>query len=101
MSLIPLDLSRYKAWTIQQLYYLLFPYIKEDFMGRIDCEAVHAEGNMQAIVSGATGTVTHVIRGGSDTLIAAKEGEYRLASEAGEVTRTTAQQLGTFTGTAT
>jgi hypothetical protein len=97
VSLFPLDLGRYKDWTIQQLYYLLFPYIKEDFMGRLDCQAVHTEGNMLA---GET-PVTHIISGGSDSLLASKEAEYSAAAEAGVVTLTTAQTTGEFTGTAT
>jgi hypothetical protein len=98
MSLFPLDLDKYKEWTIKQLYYLLFPYIKEDFMGRKDCELVHAEGNMQAIVSGATGTVTHTIRGGSDTLISIKGAEYRAKVEEGRIELSSAQETGQFTG---
>jgi hypothetical protein len=100
MSLIPINLSRYRDWTIQQLYYLLFPYIKEDFMGRKDCQIVHAEGNMQAVVSGETGIVTHAVRGGSDTVLAAKEAEYRVLSEEGGLTIEAAQETGQFTGVA-
>jgi hypothetical protein len=99
MSLFPLDLDRYRDWTIKQLYYLLFPYIKEDFMGRKDCQAVHTEGNMQAIVAGATGTVTHIVRGGSDNFISVKEAEYRAYVEQGNVELEVAQQTGQFTGT--
>jgi hypothetical protein len=98
MSLFPVDLDKYKEWTIRQLYYLLFPYIKEDFMGKKDCEAIHAEGNMQAVVSGATGIVEHVIGGGSDILISLKESEYRRKAEEGEAAIETAQETGRFTG---
>jgi len=100
MSLFPLDLDRYKAWTIQQLYYLLFPYIKEDFMGRQDCQAVHTEGNLIPVVGGATGTITQAIRGGSDTFLSMKEGTYRAYVEEGGTTLRNAQEQGNFTGRA-
>lgn len=98
MSFLELNLSKYKDWTIQQLYYLLFPLMKKDFMGRSDCELVHAEGNMIAVVSGASGTVTHIIRGGSDTILSVKEATYKALSEEGALTITTAQETGEFTG---
>jgi hypothetical protein len=98
MSLFPLNLDRYKEWSIKQLYYHLFPFIKEDFMGRQDCALVHTDGNMQAVVAGSTGTVTHITRGGSDNLLAVKETEYRTYVEQGTVVIQTAQELGEFVG---
>jgi len=100
MSLTSLDIARFKEWTIQQLYYLLYPYIKEDFMGRSDCRLVHTEGNMTVIISGVTGNVNHVIRGGSDNLASAKEAEYRVYVEEGQVVIDTAESTGEFTGRA-
>lgn len=100
MSLVPLDLARYRDWTIQQLYYMLFPYIKEDFMGRSDCENVHRTGNMTVTTSDGVINVTHIIQGGSDTMLTAKQAEYEAYVAEGRVTVETAQQTGTFTGVA-
>ena len=100
MSLVPLDLDRFKEWSILQVYYLLFPLMKEDFMGRGDCENVHATGNISVTVSGEPGIVTHIIEGGSDILLAAKEAEYRTLAENGQTTLQTAQETGEFTGRA-
>ena len=98
MSLLPLDLDRYKEWTIQQLYYLLFPYIKEDFMGRPDCDAVHTTGNMTVTTSDGVLNVTHIIQGGSDTFLSAKESEYRAYAEEGRSALSSAQETGEFSG---
>jgi len=100
MSLFPLNVTQFKDWSIQQLYYLLYPYIKEDFMGRQDCQAVHQEPNMTVVVGGATIPVTHVLRGGSDALAAAKVGEYRLLTEEGRIVTEAAELTGQFTGIA-
>lgn len=96
MSLTPLNLERYKAWTMEQLYYALFPFIKEDFMGRQDCTAVHTEGNMMVTTATGPTTVTHIIRGGSDTFLQAKEAEYRAYVLEGTLKVRTAQQTGVF-----
>jgi len=101
MSLFPVDLERYKTWTIRQLYYFLFPYIKKDFMGKKDCSSIHTEGNMQVTTSPSGGTfpVIHVaVRGGSDNILSAKEAEYRTRAEEGEVTISAAQETGQFAG---
>jgi len=98
MSIVPLDLDRYKEWTMDQMYYELFPRMKEDFMGKLDCQAIHAEGNMLPVVSGATGSITHIIRGGSDNLTSAKEAQYRAYVEQGSSTLSTAQDTGETTG---
>jgi hypothetical protein len=95
MTFFNLNLDRYRAWTIQQLYYLLYPYIKDDFMGRQDCQAVHTLGNMIA----GDATVAHVtFSGGDDTLANIKEREYELLAEEGGVTLSTAQETGETTG---
>lgn len=94
MPLFSLDLDRYKAWTIQQLYYLLYPYIKEDFMDRSTCKGVHSEGNMMA----GDSIVTHItFRGGDDTLSSSKTEQYRLLAEEGELTLSTSQETGETT----
>ncbi len=98
MSLFPLDIDRYKEWTIQQLYYMLFPFMKDDFMGKSDCQLVHQEPNMTVVVAGAPATVTHIIRGGSDTLMAIKEAEYRALLAEGRIVTRTARESGRFTG---
>ena len=67
-------------------------------MGRDDCKLVHQEGNMQAVVSGAAGIVTHVIRGGSDTMAKMKEQQYRAQVEQGDVVLEQAQNTARFTG---
>jgi len=100
MSLFPLDLDQFKDWTIQQLYYLLYPHIMEDFMGKPDCKLIHQEPNMTVLVSGVTIPVTHILRGGSDNLAEAKKAQYRLLVEEGRVTINTAEETGRFTGRA-
>ena len=100
MSLFPLDIDQFKAWSVQQMYYLLYPYIKEDFMGRDDCQLVHQEPNMTVLVGTVTIPVTHVIRGGSDTLATIKELEYRALAEEGRITTGVAERTGEFTGRA-
>lgn len=98
MSLFPLDLTRYKEWTIEQLYYSLFPYIKEDFMGRQDCSAVHTEGNMTVTTASGPANVIHIVRGGSDSFLQAKEAEYRAYVEEGKLRVRAAQETGVFVG---
>jgi hypothetical protein len=98
MSLFPLNLNKYKKWSVEQLYYLLYPYIMEDFMGKPDCKTVHAEGNMQAIVSGATGTVSHILRGGTDIQAKIKKAEYLIKSQEGRIVIEGAQITGQFLG---
>ena len=101
MSLFELDVQKFKDWSIQQLYYLLYPYIKEDFMGIQDCEAVHTTGNMTVIVGNSTYNVEHIISGGSQIFAAIKEIEYQSLAEEGRITLQTAEETGEFTGEAT
>lgn len=100
MSLFPLDLDKFKDWSIQQLYYHLFPYIKDDFMGKKDCKSVHADGNMTVMVAGVSTPVTHILRGGSSIFAAIKEIQYQLLVQEGRITVSTAQETGNFTGRA-
>jgi hypothetical protein len=100
MSLFPLDIQQFKDWSIQQLYYLLFPYIKEDFMGKGDCDIVHKTGNMTVMIDEEVYTVDHIISGGSDTLASIKEIQYKISAQEGRVTLETAEETGEFTGEA-
>jgi len=91
----PLDLDRYKEWTIEMLYKMLYPYIKDDFMGLGDCGLVHTEGNMLA---GET-PVTHITtRGGSSAKANAKGVQYRIDVQEGRTTLTRAKETGDFNG---
>ena len=65
MSLFPMDMERFKPWAVRQLYLLMYPHMKQDFMGLKDCQAVHQEPNMTVVVAGVPANVNHVIRGGS------------------------------------
>jgi hypothetical protein len=94
--LVPFPLERYKEWTREMLYYFLFPLIKRDFMGRMDCQTVHAPGNMTAPSSG--GNIIHAIQGGTSTALDIKEAEYRLRLEQGEAVLDAAQETGEFFG---
>lgn len=88
-----LDLEEYREWTLEMLYRMLYPYIKEDFMGRRDCQAVHTDGNMLA----GDSTVMHITtRGGSDSFASMKEEEYRADLEEGRVRLQQAQETGEF-----
>jgi hypothetical protein len=88
-----LDLDEYQEWTLEMLYRMLFPYIREDFMGKRDCQAIHQDGNMLAGES----TVIHLTtRGGSDSFISAKAEEYRADVEEGRVRLRQAQETGEF-----
>jgi len=98
MSIVPLNLDRYKEWTMDQMYYELFPRIKEDFMGKGDCRNIHATGNMTPVVAGSTGTITQVIQGGSDIELSVKEAQYRAYVEQGTAALSSAQETGRTTG---
>jgi hypothetical protein len=94
-TVFELDLDQYKEWTAEQLYYLIFPHIKKDFMGIKDCKMVHADGNLMAGES----TVSHITtQGGSNTFTSIKEQIYNARLEAGEVTLETAKETGRFMG---
>ena len=96
MSLFPLDVDRYKRWTIRQLYALLKPYILEDCVCRRDFDVIFVPGNLIAPPDG--GPVTYIVpsttRIGADILIAAA----RVEAEEGRATLVGAQGTGEFLG---
>lgn len=67
-------------------------------MGRLDCRAVHTEGNMTVTTETGPVPVVHIIRGGSDSFISAKEAEYRILAEEGRVVLEGAEETGQFLG---
>lgn len=76
-------------------YAKLYPLIQRDFMGKLDCRAVHAPGNM--LLTGTAGplplvgTVTHiVVQGGSSNFSEIKKVEYKAKVEAGDLDYITA-----------
>ena len=94
-TIFELDIDRYKDWTFQQLYYGLYPYIQDDFMGKKDCGNVHGAQNMTA----GTYTVTHgAFQGGNDLIASAQKAIYKGRFESGEITLNVARETGRFTG---
>ncbi len=96
-SIIPLDIQQYKDWTIQQLYYELHPYLKEDFRGLKDCQNIHSAANMTT----GDAVVSHItFQPAMTTQADTKDAEYRQYAAAGTNTIEIAQQTGTFAGRA-
>lgn len=90
-----LDLRRYREWTLDHLYYLLFSRLMRDFVYREDYEAAMADGNMMAGDSPVTFTL---MQPSANTLARIKAREYEALAEVGDVGLSTAQETGTTTG---
>ena len=93
--IFPINIGNFQRWAIRQLYYKLYPYIKDDFMGRRDCQMVHQEGNMMAGQYPVTYTA---FRGGSSMIASIKQAEYEARAQSGEIEVDVAEETGTFTG---
>lgn len=93
----PINMGRFKKWAIEQTYYLLFPYIAKDFMGRGGCKLVHLPGNINSSPTG--GPVTYLVaQGGCSMDTDALKPIYQVRAELGEVQSDIASETGEFTG---
>jgi hypothetical protein len=85
-----IDPALFDKVAISLTYAKLYPLIQKDFMGKLDCRAVHAPGNM--ILSGTAGpaplagTVVHAVnQGGADIIASSKKVIYKTKVEAGDM----------------
>ncbi len=95
MAFFSLNLDRYREWTIEQLYRLLFSRLARDFVYRTDYETTFASGNVMAGDSLVTFTV---IQPSNKTFADVKAQEYEALAEAGDVSLASAQESGTTSG---
>lgn len=89
----PVNIASIQDFAIRQTYLKLYPFIKRDFMGRTDCQMVHAPGNIVAPTSG--GPVAHtVFQGGHSTVADSLEAQYKTMEETGDIRVETALRTG-------
>ena len=80
----PLDPALFDKVAIALTYAKLYPSLVRDFMGKQDCLAVHAPGNIVSTVVG-TPVIHTTIQGGSSIIAQSKKAAYMATLKIGDL----------------